>query len=152
MILIYLFLNWKFLSIRFGIYFFIVIYFILNNLWNNIFSRFHTLSILLSIVFRPGPVQGSGSGFWPGHLVARVNSFFFFKLERCRFSKKKIKNQRIATGSCRVTQSFSFSYFFFNPTRFQPWVDRRAEPGFKTMLLSVRFDIYSFNCYLFYLK
>jgi hypothetical protein len=77
-----------------------------------------------SIVFRPGlmagPVQGSG--------FDRVKFFFFKKSKRCRFSKKKNKNQRVATefltGSCHVnwvagsTGSHRvFSYPIFSSTR-----------------------------------
>jgi hypothetical protein len=31
--------------------------------------------VVLGMVFRPGPVQGSGSRFWPG----RPGQIFFFK-------------------------------------------------------------------------
>jgi hypothetical protein len=83
----------------------------------------NTNPTIICIVFRPGPVQGPGSGFWPGHRVARVN---FFKSKRRRFSKKN-KSQPVATRflteSCRVTPSYSFPYFFFNLARFQPRVD-----------------------------
>jgi hypothetical protein len=102
-----------------------------------------------------GPVQGPGSGFWPGHRVwpGRPGQFFFLKKKskRCRFSKKKNKSQRVChrvlTGSCRVTGStrrvsrvtpgFSFPRFFINPARVGrgPGSTRRAGPGFKTMLL-----------------
>jgi hypothetical protein len=46
--------------------------------------------IVLTIVFRPGPVAGPGSGFWPGHQIVRVNFFILKKSKRRRFSKKKI--------------------------------------------------------------
>jgi hypothetical protein len=53
----------------------------------------------LTIVLRPSPVQGPGSGFWLGHRVGRVNSFFKKKSKRRRFSKKnktkKNKSQRV---------------------------------------------------------
>jgi hypothetical protein len=55
--------------------------------------------------------------------------------------KIRNKNQRVATGFCRVNPpdrpGHDFSYFFINPARFQPQVgrvpDRPARPGFKTM-------------------
>ena len=86
------------------------------------------------IVLRPssvaGPVQGPGSGFWAGHQVGRVNSFFIKKSKRHRLVKKT-KVNGFATGLAgstrwviRVTPGFSFSHFFFNPPRFQPRVGR----------------------------
>jgi hypothetical protein len=75
-----------------------------------------------TIVFRLGPVQGPGLGFWPGHQVARVNSFFF-KSKQCRFSKKQNKSQRVATGFLtRSTGSpgqptgFFLPLFFLQPS------------------------------------
>ena len=54
------------------------------------------MSNIWTIVFKPGPVaglvQGLGSGFWPGHLVGRVNLYFKKNSKRCRFSKKKTVN------------------------------------------------------------
>jgi hypothetical protein len=82
-----------------------------------------------SIVFRPGlmagPVQSSGFDQVTG--LAGSN-FFLKKSKRCRFSKKKNKNQRVATefltGSCHVnwvagsTGSHRvFSYPIFSSTR-----------------------------------
>ena len=84
--------------------------------------------LLCTIVFRPGPIQGLGSGFWPDHRVARIN--FFLKSKRCYFSKKN-KSQLVATefltgSSGQPTGShwvFSSPVFFFNPTYFQSWID-----------------------------
>jgi hypothetical protein len=68
-----------------------------------------------SIVFRPGPVQGSGFD-----RVARVK--FFFLNQNDVVLVKRNKSQRVATRfltkSCRVTPGFFFPYFFFNPARF----------------------------------
>ena len=43
-----------------------------------------------------GPVQGSGFGFWPGHRIARVNSFFKKKNQNDIVLVKN-KTQRVAT-------------------------------------------------------
>jgi hypothetical protein len=86
-------------------------------------------------VLRPGPVQGSGSGFWPDHQVW-PGQFFKKKSKRRRFSKKKKKQKKtkvngFVTGSCRVTGStrrvtpgFFFPRFFVNPALFRPRVGR----------------------------
>ena len=78
-----------------------------------------------NIFFRPGPIQDPGSGFWQGHRVARVNSFFF-KSKRRRFSKKtKINGLQPSfwPGLARSTGSpgqqghteFFLSLFFLQP-------------------------------------
>jgi hypothetical protein len=41
--------------------------------------------VIAITVFRLGPVQGSDSGFWPGHRVVRVNYFYFFKIKTTLF-------------------------------------------------------------------
>jgi hypothetical protein len=68
--------------------------------------------------FRPGPVQGPGSGFWPGHRIVQVD-FFFKKIKTTSFDQ-------VLSGQPgrRVTPGFSFPCFFFNPARFQPLVGR----------------------------
>jgi hypothetical protein len=47
----------------------------------------------------------------------------------------KKKSQRVATGFCRVNplgrSGHDFSYFFFNPARFQPRVDPPGRAGLK---------------------
>jgi hypothetical protein len=48
--------------------------------------------ILLTIVLRPGLIQGPGSGFWRDHRIGWVNSFFL-KSKRRRFSKKNKKDK-----------------------------------------------------------
>jgi hypothetical protein len=76
---------------------------------------------------------------------------FFFKSKRRRFSKKKNKSQRVATGfltgSCqvnRVTPGFSFPYFFLQPGpipapgRPGPGSTHLAGPDFKTMHFTVK--------------
>jgi hypothetical protein len=81
-----------------------------------------------TIVLRPGPVQGSGFGFWLGHLVwpGRPGQFFLKKSKQRHFSKKKSQRvcNRVLTGSTcrvsRVTLGFSFLCFFFNPPPFRP--------------------------------
>jgi hypothetical protein len=78
-------------------------------------------------------------------LPGRLGQFVFLKNQYDVVLEKKKQNSTMATGfltgSCRVnwpgqpvhTGFFSFSCFFFNPTRFQPrvgWVpDRPAGPG-----------------------
>jgi len=56
------------------------LFYFFNNLVSEFSGECH-----VTIVLRPGPVQGPGSGFWPGHLVSRV-SFFKKKLKWHRFS------------------------------------------------------------------
>jgi len=88
-------------------------------------------------VLRPGPVQGSGSGFWPGHRVWPGRPGQFFKKKNQNdvvLVKKKTKANGFVTGSCqvsrvtgstrRVTPGFSFPRFFVNPARFRPRVGR----------------------------
>jgi hypothetical protein len=43
------------------------------------------------IIFKPGPVQGLGSGFWPSHRVGRVNLYF-----------KKIQNGVVLVKKTKV--------------------------------------------------
>jgi hypothetical protein len=73
------------------------------------------------------PVQDLGSGFWLGHLVTRVNSFFLKKNQNNFILEKKNKSQRVATGfltgSYRVNRIFPSS-IFFNSARFQPRIGR----------------------------
>jgi hypothetical protein len=63
---------------------------------------------LKTIVFRPIPVQGPSSRFWPGHWVGRVN---FFKSKRRRFSKKKTKVNGLQPG----LTGFFPTLFFLQP-------------------------------------
>jgi hypothetical protein len=79
-----------------------------------------------TIVFRLDPVQGPSLGFWPGHQVARVNSFFFLNQNDVVLVKNKTKVNGSQPGfwlgqlGRRVNPpSFSFPYFFFNPAWFQ---------------------------------
>jgi len=69
------------------------------------------------MVLRPGPVQGPGSGFWPGHRV----------IESVLFKKSQRVCNRVLSGQPgrRVTLGFSFPCFFFNPARVQPQVPGR---------------------------
>jgi len=88
-----------------------------------------------------GPVQDPGSGFWPGHRVGPVNPYLK-KIQNNIVLVKKQKStgcNRVLQGHRvgRVTLGHDFSYFFINPARFQPQVDHRAGPGFKTMVKTV---------------
>jgi hypothetical protein len=55
--------------------------------------------------------------------IIGLSGLIFFKLKWCRFSKKQ-KSTGCNWVFDRVTPGFSFSYFFFNPVRFQPRVNR----------------------------
>jgi hypothetical protein len=69
--------------------------------------------------------------------VGRVNFYFKKNSKRRRFSKKKHKNQRVATGFLtgffqvsRVTPDHGVYYFFINPFQFQPQIPGRpTRPG-----------------------
>jgi len=71
------------------------------------------LSEGLTIVLRPGPVQGPGSGFWPGHQVGRVNSFYFLNQNNVVLVKKKSQRvyNRVLLGHTR----FFLPLFFLQP-------------------------------------
>jgi hypothetical protein len=104
--------------------------------------------LLITIVFKPGPVQSPRSGFRPGH---RVNLYFKKNSKRRRFSKKnKNKSQRVATGFCRVNppgrpgHAGSWLILFFNqpgpvpaPGRPSSGSTRQTGPGFQTMLITI---------------
>ena len=109
---------------------YIYIYKVCNNAWyiiNNL-----SLSILEGllntgiIVFRPGPVQGPGSGFWSGH---RVNSLFL-KLKRHRFSKKKKVNGSQLSFWPGHAEFFLLLFFL------QPGL-ARVGSSFKTMIITI---------------
>ena len=111
----------------------------------------------LTIVLRPSP----GSGFWLGHRVGRVNSFFKKKnqndvvLVKKNKTKKKQKSTGLQPGlagltgspgqlagsarSHRVFSSLVFSSTSPVPTPGRPGLEttRRAGPGFKTMFLTI---------------
>jgi len=93
-----------------------------------------------SIVFRPGPVQGSGFD-----RVALVN-FFFLKSKRRCFSKKKQKptgcNQVFDQVLSGHTGFFLLLFFLqpgpiLAPDRPGPGLTCRAGSGFKTMVYSL---------------
>jgi hypothetical protein len=68
-----------------------------------------------TIVFRPGPVQDPGSGFWLGHRVARVNCFLKNQNDIVLVKKKSTGCNRVFDRSCRVVgshQVFSSPVFF----------------------------------------
>jgi hypothetical protein len=101
----------------------------------------------ISKVFEPGPVQGPGSGFWPGHrvLAGSAGSIpILKKIQNGVVLVKKKKSQRVATrfltGFCRVAGQPAGShrvmaYAIFSSTRpgSSPGSTRRAGPGFKTL-------------------
>jgi hypothetical protein len=90
--------------------------------------------IVLTIVFRPGPVAGPGSRFWPGYRIIRVNFFILKKSKRCRFSKKK------STGYNRVFDRVARSHQVFPSSVFSlTWPDSSPGLGFKTMVLTMRY-------------
>jgi hypothetical protein len=75
------------------------------------------------------------TGFGPGRRVGQVNLYFKKNSKRRYFSKKnKTKKTKVNglqpgfAGSTRrvdwVKPGHDFSYFFFNPARFQPRVGR----------------------------
>jgi hypothetical protein len=66
---------------------------------------------MMLIVFKPGPVQGPGSGFWPGY---RVNLYFKKNSKRRRFSKKKKVNglQPGVVGLLGYTGSWLVLFFY----------------------------------------
>ena len=125
----------------------------------NKFFYYYVTSSNTTIDFRPGLVQDSGSGFWLGHWVVRVNS-----LKKNQNDVVLVKkSQRVATGFltrfCRVkrivgstrlvswvTLGFFFPCFFFNPVQLQPQIgrlpDRHAEPSFKTMNTSNKIIVF----------
>jgi len=111
-----------------------------------------TIGVVIGIIiFKPGPVKGPGSGFWPGHRVGWINPYFLKNSKQRHFSKKKNKSQRVATefltGFCRVNPSGRLGHtgswlflFFLQPGpvpasgRPGPGLTCRAGPGFKTMI------------------
>jgi hypothetical protein len=111
------------------------------------------------IVLRTGPVQDPGSRFWPGHWVLtespdRPGQFFFSNQNYVVLVKKqkKIKVNGFVTGSwsgftgstrrvSQVTPDFFFPCFFFNPARFQPWIDRVLDQPAKR----IRFQNYTWR-------
>ena len=54
----------------------------------------------LTIVFKPGPVQGPGSGFWPGHRVLTGSAGWIPILKKIQngivLVKNKYKSQRVS--------------------------------------------------------
>ena len=103
-----------------------------------------SMCLLYIIVFRPGPVQGPCSGFWPGHWVARVNYFFSNQNDVVLVKKKQKATgcNRVFDRVNRVTPGFSFSHFFFtwpgsSPGSAGPRATLRSGRGFKTMLYMV---------------
>jgi hypothetical protein len=123
--------------------------------WQSMWFWFSLIDIkfelkFLIIVFRPGLVQGPGSGFWSGHRIARVN--FFFKSKRRYFSKKTKVNELQPgfwpdlagssgqpAGSHRV---FPFPIFSSSRPGSSPGSTCQAEPGFKTIFLR---ELYKFG-------
>jgi len=101
---------------------------------------------LKTIIFKPGPVQGPGSGFWLVHQVGWVNPYLKKNSKRRRFSKKKVIGLQPSfwpgfAGSTessgqprrvgRVTSGHDFSYIFINPAWFQPRVNPPSRAEFQ---------------------
>jgi hypothetical protein len=112
---------------------------------------------ILVIVFKPDPVQGSGSGFWPGHRITRVNRYFKTKSKRRRFSKKK-RNQRVATEFCRVAGSHRVMTFpIFSSTRpgSSPgsggsWIDLPNRAGFQNYdCWNISIKVWPYYCFYY---
>jgi hypothetical protein len=73
-------------------------------------------------------------------LTESSGSILFLKNQNDVVLVKKTKVNRLPPGLAGstyrvnwVTSSFFFSYFFFNPARFQPQVSRLGWAGFQTM-------------------
>jgi hypothetical protein len=99
----------------------------------------------LRIVFKPGPVQGPGFGFWPGRWVGRVN-LYFKKIQNGVVLVKKQKstgcNQVFywvlpgqPDGSARSHRVMTFPIFSSTWPGSSLGSTRRIGPCFKTMLL-----------------
>ena len=91
------------------------------------FNFLGAITFFLGIVFKPGPFQGSGSGFWPGHLITWVNPYVKKNQNIILVKKKKVNGlQPGFAGStcwvCCVLSDHDFFYFFFSPAWFQSWV------------------------------
>jgi hypothetical protein len=73
----------------------------LRSLYNPFFKNFCVfifvifLVLLPSIVFKLGPVQGPGSGFWPGHRVGRIIPYLKKIQNGVVLVKKKQKKTKI---------------------------------------------------------
>jgi hypothetical protein len=98
---------------------------------------------VIIIVFRPDPVQGPGSRFWPG----RPDQFFYLKKsKRRRFSKKKSTgcNQVFDRVNPPSHTRFFFPLFFLQPGLVStpgkpgPGSTYRAGPDFKIMIITLK--------------
>jgi hypothetical protein len=109
---------------------------------------------IVGIVFKPDPVQGSGSGFWPGHRVVRVNLYFKKKSKRRRFSKKKKKS----TGCNRVLPGRRvMTFFIFSSTRPDSspgsggsWIDPPNRAGFQNYdCWNISIKVWTYYCFYY---
>ena len=79
----------------------------------------------VSIVFKPGSIQDSGSEFWPAYQVLTESIPIFKKIQNGIVLVKKQKKKstdynRVLPGHRvdRVTPNYNFFYFFIIPIRF----------------------------------
>ena len=84
---------------------------------------------------RPGPRPGF-------QVLIGLSGLIFFK-----------KNQNDVVLIKRVTPGFSFSYFFFNPARFQPRIDPTSWAGFKIMdgASSIMIFVHAMRIYILFI-
>ena len=82
--------------------------------------------LLWNIVFRPGPIQGLGSGFWPDHRVARIN-FFLNQNDVILVKKIKVNGLQLNFWPSRYWV-FSFPVFFLTQPIFNPELDWSIKP------------------------
>jgi len=128
------------------------IYFFLKKKFDQCWFAFFFSNNVRNKVFKPGPVQGPGSGFWPG----RPGQFLFLKNSKRRHFSKKTKVNELqpgflpgfagSTGSLGQPGHHQvMAYAIFSSTRpgSSPGPTSRADPpgqtGFQNM---VRKEIY----------
>jgi hypothetical protein len=103
--------------------------------------------MVIIIVFRPDPVQGPGSGFWPG----RPDQFFYLKKSKWRrFSKKKkstgcnqVFDRVLPSQPAKSHQVFLSPVFSSTRPGFNPWSARsRVDlPDFKIMIIILKWAV-----------
>jgi len=91
---------------------------------------------LESIVFKSGPIQGLGSGFWSGHRVVRVN-FLKKKISKPRRFSKKQKStdyNRVLLGQSGHIRFFLQFDLISAPSHLGLGLTCQTGPDFKTMV------------------